>query len=264
MSSVVAIGGHETIWAWGLRYMAAKVNFVIAGAQKGGTTALHALLRQHPQLFLPLRKEIHFFDRPDFDPADYPAYERNFAEAREDQVVGEATPIYAYWPGGLERIHDYNPEMKIVLSLREPGARAFSNWAMQADRGLDPRPFSKAIRAKDLDRRPRRRGYLSRGAYADQIARALDLFGQERVHVIIYEQFRKNPNGVLSQLMAFLGVENWKFKQPQREVLPYARSDAPKAPSETDRAFLEGYYHDDIRRVEALLGRDLTKWWRQT
>ncbi|TMI07027.1 MAG: sulfotransferase, partial [Betaproteobacteria bacterium] len=93
-----------------------KVGFVVAGAQKGGTTALDHYLREHPELCLPQRKELHFFDTDRYfvtEPIDYGPYHAAFAPGPSQRLLGEVTPAYLYWPTAAERIARYNPAMKL-------------------------------------------------------------------------------------------------------------------------------------------------------
>src|SRR4051795_9448938 len=116
------------------------INFVIGGTQKGGTSALDAFLRQHPQICMPeSRKELHFFDREEnfARPPKYRKYHANFRPGPGHRVTGEATPIYMYWDAAPARIWSYNPAMKWILVLRNPVERAFSAWNMETKRGAE-------------------------------------------------------------------------------------------------------------------------------
>ena len=89
-----------------------RVAFVIAGAQKGGTTALHAFLGQHPGVFMPALKELHYFDKREKLPDRlglYWRYHRHFRGAAREAILGEATSIYMFWPGVAARMARYNP-----------------------------------------------------------------------------------------------------------------------------------------------------------
>ncbi len=107
-----------------------RVDFLIAGVQKGGTFSLYRLLERHPEISLSKAKEVHFFDNGEIDWSSprYGPYHRNFPRWREGQVRGEATPIYIYWPEALERIRTYNPDIKLILLLRDPIERTYSAW----------------------------------------------------------------------------------------------------------------------------------------
>src|SRR6201995_2856190 len=125
-----------------------KVEFVIGGTQKGGTSALASFLRQHPQICMPAdRKELHFFDREEAftGKPDYRAYHSSFRPEKNQTVIGEATPIYMYWNPAPARIWTYNPAMKWIVILRDPAERAFSAWNMEKQRGRENLSFEEAI-----------------------------------------------------------------------------------------------------------------------
>lgn len=124
-----------------------RLSFLIAGVQKAGTTALDDYLRRHPQLSMAGGKEVHFFDREvgiDWRDPDYGVLHALFRD--DGGLRGESTPITLYWTPAHYRILRYNPDMRFIILLREPGARAFSHWRMNITRGLDDISFSEAIR----------------------------------------------------------------------------------------------------------------------
>jgi len=100
-----------------------KVDFVIAGMQKGGTTALDRYLRMNPQVCMANKKEVHFFDNEKLfrgDRPNYAIYHSFFDLKPQHQILGEASPIYMYWRNAPNRLWKYNPKMKILLILRNP------------------------------------------------------------------------------------------------------------------------------------------------
>jgi len=129
-----------------------KVAFVIAGTQKGGTTALASYLYEHPEIGMPTVKEVHFFDTeehfasPDVDYAGYDAY---FKPGVRGRVLGDATPIYMYWEPAPQRMRRYNPAMKLIMLLRNPVTRAYSHWNMERERQRDRLPFEQAVRTEE-------------------------------------------------------------------------------------------------------------------
>src|SRR2546429_7073426 len=128
-----------------------KVDFLVAGAQKSGTTALNYYLRRHPYIALPIKKELHFFDNDELFAGGNVSYEplhEMFQPARPGGIAGENTPIYLYWRPALPRIRDYNPAMKFIVILRNPIERAFSQWNMQRTRGIEPCDFLDAVAAE--------------------------------------------------------------------------------------------------------------------
>ena len=100
-----------------------QVNFVVAGVQKAGTTAIHDFLAQHPHIALLRDQALHFFDKEEhfsssrtgpFDP-DYRILLGNFDPGWRWRVAGEVTADYLYYPRALERIARYNPKMKLII-----------------------------------------------------------------------------------------------------------------------------------------------------
>ena len=112
-----------------------RVQFAVVGVQKAATTALDSVLRQHPGLCLPSRKEVHDFDdeRIDWRRPDHRAYHAFFSP-QTGQMCGEVTPIYSYWPPSMSRLQAYNPQLRILMCLRDPVARAWSHWTMEVAR----------------------------------------------------------------------------------------------------------------------------------
>ena len=103
------------------------VNFIVVGVQKAGTTALFDYLGDSPAVALSKVKEVHFFDDEtvDWSKPDYGPYHAQFESSAPAALHGEATPIYLYWPGSLERIAAYNPDIRLIVMLRDPVERAW-------------------------------------------------------------------------------------------------------------------------------------------
>ena len=130
------------------KYPFSRIDFIIAGTQKGGTTALDEYFRTHQSICMAHKKEVHFFDEDRYfekKSPNYSKYHKYFSPNDYSQVIGEATPIYMYWNKAIERIHVYNPQIKLIIILRNPIDRAFSHWNMERDKGRESRTFLKAI-----------------------------------------------------------------------------------------------------------------------
>ncbi len=239
-----------------------KVNFLIAGTQKGGTTSLDAYLRQHPQIMMARRKELRFFDQDGKVP-DTAAYEASFDPKPGAVVKGEATPSYLYWPSAPGRIHAYNPQMKLVVLLRNPIARAFSQWRMEVERGEEDTDFSSAIRTEQgrlatLDSRgKKRRSYVDRGHYAKQIARLTELFPPDQLLFIKSETFSEKRDTTVAAVLAFLGVDPITLDTRVRFKTGHYDREMP----ESDRDFLRDQFAFDTRFVEQALGWDCGDWY---
>jgi Sulfotransferase domain/SEC-C motif len=243
------------------------VDFVVAGTQKGGTSALDTYLREHPQVCVPRTiKETHYFDDETIfaagDAGDAAAYHRHFAPRAAHRIVGEATPIYMYWEPVAARIHAYNPAMKFIVLLRHPAARAHSQWNMESRRGNEPLSFEDAIRAEKARLAAAPRGqvrnwsYVDRGYYSRQLERLWQRFPRESTLVLKSESFQRDPAPALATIAAFLGVDPFPRSTP-REVFsaPYAQPMGDAAAS-----MLRDAYAAEIDALESLLGWDLADW----
>lgn len=243
-----------------------KVGFLVIGAQKAGTTALDHYLRQHPQIGMARTKEVHFFDNDDAfanEVIDHQAYdlECDFVPGRT--IHGESTPIYLYWEPCCERIHRYNPAMKLIAILRQPVERAFSHWNMEFNRNAEERDFLTAIRDEELllntgpHTQHRVRSYLHRGFYSVQIERYQRYFGPEQMLFLSHDQFRAEPRASLARIFEFLGVADDTYTFDPVE-LNRGEVSVPFPAEEYDR--INALFHEDVRKVETLLDWDLSAW----
>ncbi|HEY1653694.1 MAG TPA: sulfotransferase domain-containing protein [Candidatus Tumulicola sp.] len=248
--------------------MVKRVSLFVAGVQKGGTTALESLLRDQPNVRMAKIKEPHFFDNDELDwrRPDYAAYHRLFDPSRDDSIVGEATPIYSYWPNALERIATYNAGSYVVLCLRHPSFRAHSHWRMETARGAETFSFSDAIRARGRERVLEAPGgvhrvysYVERGFYSSQIERAVRLFGQRRTLVLRTDELWRDPSATLRTIREFLDLAPDDSPSESRYTVPLdARSLGPMNAS--DREYLDAVYEADIRATAELGRLDLSDW----
>lgn len=238
-----------------------RVNFIIAGAQKGGTTALHAYLCDEPGVSMSRTKELHFFDdeTQDWTHPDYGAYHAAF-DPPDGRLRGEATPIYLYWPNSLERMAAYNPALKIILMLRDPVERAWSHWKMEYARGAEREPFAWCIREgrrRLLDAEPwgfhREFSYVERGFYGEQLARLYGLFAREQVLVLRAADLRDSPAGTMAEVRTFLGLGSGAAAAPRRvhegREMDYGSELTPE-----DVDWLRRVYARDAERLAALCG----------
>jgi len=245
-----------------------KVGFVIGGTQKGGTSALDAFLRQHPEICMPADlKEVHFFDREEMfrgPNVDYGKYHAHFRPNARHKIIGEASPIYMYWNSAPDRISEYNPAMKWILILRNPVDRAYSAWNMEQKRGADTLSFEEAIvrepeRCRDaLPLQHRIFSYIDRGFYSAQVRRLFDIFGSKNCLVLLNEDLQTAHEQTLIDIWNFLGVD-LSVRPTKARVFEhdYDETMDPKI-----RAKLTEMFQLDIQNLEQLIGRDLSSWYR--
>src|SRR5213082_1566987 len=120
-----------------------RLDFILAGAQKSGTTALHYFLSRHPDICMGDQQEIHFFDNDAMFVAkpNYAELHKHYPSIASSTIAGDCTPSYLYHEPAMQRIWNYNPKIKLLILLRNPVERAFAHWNMQRYRGLEPLDF---------------------------------------------------------------------------------------------------------------------------
>ena len=211
-------------------------DFFIAGAPKAGTTALHAALARHPELYLSAVKEPKFFLTDGPPPAQggpgdaktyrehiwrRPDYEALFASAPPGTITGESTPFYLYNFAAQQRINKLIPQARMIVVLRDPIERAHSNWTHLWSAGLDP--IDDFVGACGAENRRVAAGwadfwhYKRIGLYGEQLEHLYTLFPPEQVLLFRYRDLVNNPAGTLDRICAFLGIRQGLIDQVPRE-----------------------------------------------
>src|SRR5437762_3620696 len=110
-----------------------RLDFILAGAQKSGTTALHYFLTKHPDITMGDQQEMHFFDNDAMFVADvdYEQLHKHYPLLAPAKIAGDCTPSYIYHEPAAERIWKYNPQIKLLILPRTPVEPAFAHWNMQ-------------------------------------------------------------------------------------------------------------------------------------
>jgi hypothetical protein len=267
-------------------------DFFIVGVAKAGTTSLYEWLNRHPQIMMSPVKEPHFFSADCFEPppgavTSLPEYLKLFESKRGVLVRGEASASYFSHATTVgPRIAELVPRARIIVVLRDPVERAFSDYLMYCRQGVEAYPFLKAIKEskhKDV--------YIQR--YAESIATFIDIFGRSHVLILMFEKLRESPRCVLKQIAEFLdvdpepmsdiqldaenvgGIGRGRFanavlalrhkipiqKLPAPAVLKKAiRSSLLKPAPPLDRvaaAHLAQIFEPDLRKLEITMGREL-------
>jgi hypothetical protein len=245
--------------------MSERVQAIVIGAQKAGTTALFDYLSEEPGIAVPDVKETHFFDDESLDWAapDYGLYHRRFPTA-DGRLRLEATPIYVYWPNCLERIRAYNPDVRLILMLRDPVERAWSHWKMEYARGAETNPFAWCIREgrqRLFEAQPwghhREFSYVERGFYGEQVERLLTLFPREQLLVLKAEALQDSPDQVLAEARRFLGLRRASKPVEARRVHVAREMDYGSDLTPQDVDFLRETYSADLARLASLTGVEL-------
>ena len=202
-----------------------RPNFFIVGAAKCGTTSLANYLSQHPDIYIPALKEPKFFSVadnrfPHNGPGDSVSdakvikvqsdYESLFLPGKNYTAKGEASVDYLYFEGVPERIKRYNPHAKIIIMLRNPAKRAFSNYIHMVRDERETFSFEDA-----LENEEKRKAmnweffwlYKELGLYSSQVERYVRCFGPDQVHIVLFEELNKDSIKVVQDLYMALGVD---------------------------------------------------------
>jgi len=250
--------------------------FLIIGAQRCGTTSLFKAVAEHPAVVPPtFHKGVHYFD------INYPRgidwYQGHFptrftgrrATAGLDvrPATGESSPYYLHHPAAPARIAAALPDVKLIALLRDPVERAFSAYKHEVARGFEDEPLERALdleparlagEAERLLSEPgyrshahQHQAYVTRGRYADQLHRVIDVVGRDRLLILESEEFFTDPATVYARLLRFLDLPSWRPGSFRRHN---ARPSAPMPAELRERLTQEFRPHDDA--LARLLGRE--------
>jgi len=271
--------------------------FIVIGSAQSGTTSLYHVFSEHPQIFMSRKKELHFFVKEHWYRRGIEQYERHFPEelTQGKMAVGEATPVYICHPRAPERIARHVPDVKMILTVRNPVQRAYSQYWRKRRDLTETGTFEEALE-QDLTPEyvPGRRGYFNRGLYLHYIERYLQHFNREQLLVLTFDELSEDPHSFYARCFEFIGVDpsfrsaamtrrfnssaiwnnplyNYLFTHPgvtRRLPLRIRRafcvgpkrqySYPPIDPSSRER--LAQFYREPNRRLGEFLGTDLSRW----
>jgi hypothetical protein len=276
--------------------MGADPTFLGVGVLKAGTTLLHTWLAEHPQVCVPPdRKEVRFFDKYYDHGMDW---YRGLFQPLDERAVGEFSLSYLGSDTAMRRIADHLPDVKCIVSLRDPVKRFDSQYRHYA--------MVTGYRGSRGDFQREHPNAIERGRYAPQLERLLGLFPAEQVKVFIFEEFVRDPAAAVRALYTFVGVDpahrpatlhervnptvgvrwpalwlatkrvsafaterdlRWLLRVGRRlpigRALLSERSDSlvPPPMGGDEAVALRRFYQEDIGRSSEILGRDLGALW---
>ncbi len=202
-----------------------KPDFIIIGVQKGGTSGLYSILKNHSLISSSSIKEVHYFDDDDWYNQNKTFQYHLFFPlphclSRKSKVF-EASPLYVFHPDVASRLYSYNPNLKLILLLRDPAERAFSAWTMyhhhfktgKFSHLHDPRSFSDAIsdeieKIENESFNENRVSYVKRGFYHLQIEKYLSYFNMQQLLIIESKSLREHSGDTLMKIQDFIEVPN--------------------------------------------------------
>ena len=262
------------------------VTFLMAGCQRCGSTWVDAALREHPEVFLPTQKQTYFFDEQYDKGIDW--YLNHFADVQESDVaVGEISTGYCLLHA-IPLMAKHLPHIKIILAMRHPVERAYSNY--QVRKAVNNWPSFEVALEEEPD-------LYERGRYIEQIETILEHYPPEQLHCVLYDDLRKNDRKYLQSILEFIGVDK-TFESSQIGLLRNAsmfprlrkilrciglkpivtmlskssfgntvrrhnkkkRKPSSSTMKSKTRAKLASYYKPYNDRLAEFLGRDLQHW----
>jgi hypothetical protein len=314
--------------------LAPEPNFFIAGAPKAGTTSLYHYLEQHPNIYMSPIKEPCYFSfemrAENFEASrraralelqrrahqyrngllqknreggifcEWSDYLRLFAGATRERAIGEASVCYLWSKTAAEAIFSRIPHARIILILRSPAERAFSQYMHHLSDGHISTGFRDYVRSclrHSGEGFGVHEPFLELGFYAEQVQRYLDVFPRQQVRIWIYEETKQRPQEFMREVLEFLEVEvafqpdtSRRYNEPQiarmtgpnrllrriglwqmlkrftpakvkSRVRPAVyRPTGSLTLAPEDRALMLEFYRNDIHRLEEILDRDLSGW----
>lgn len=236
-----------------------KPNYMVIGAQKGGTTAFQYHFNLHPDIYMK-DGEPHFFDKHISYKKGIKYYEGNFTTNKK--YIGEKTPSYIYLRHAIDRIYKNYPNIKLIIVLREPVSRAYSQYNMSIT--TKPQKFKNFIQSiKDIENvklcNIKDNGYwaLQRGFYVDQIEYILSKFPKENVYISIFEENKNNSLDEYNKIFQFIGAKPLQ-KLDINDSIRKGKYDKPI--SKKDFLYLYNIYKPYNERLYNLLGRRIDSW----
>jgi Sulfotransferase domain len=193
-----------------------RPDFFIVGAAKAGTSSLYNYLVQHPDIFMSDVKEPHYFygevspDTPMRREKTLGHYLKLFEGVPDDVRAGEASTSYLYAANAPREIKQLQEDAKIIMVLRNPVDRAYSQYWNQVRDGVEPLSFEDALKAEpERKRKNWWHGflYVETGRYAEQVHRYLDVFGRDRLQIHLFEDLSQDAAEVCRKTFSFLEVD---------------------------------------------------------
>ena len=278
-----------------------KVNTFIVGAPKTGTTSLYYYLNQHTNVCMSSIKEPNFFSAKEVNSLFYKSqivddineYHKLFSQNKK-QIIGEASVSYLFFDEVPNRIYKYNPKAKIIILLRNPIERALSHYLMDFRLGFCSENFEDIIAQPEIFPQYYQQ-YLELGNYFLQLKRYLNVFNENQLSIVFYDDLKSNSRKVMKHIFSFLEIEFqdldysiqnsflspsnifvselYKFNSLRKIVkslFPEPFLSLVKSiffsnnlkPTFSDSIIkqLNAYYKSDIVELEKLLNKDLSKW----
>lgn len=269
-------------------------NFLIVGANKGGTTSLYHYCQQHPEVVMSKIKEPMFFSAKVSESSNNQDIQNNnCARKTLDQIlksptvvtslddyqnlffvqpntksIGEASTSYlATYETVIPRVKFMYPDMKIIASLRHPIDRALSAYSMYHDAGLEKRSFEQCIwsEIKDINSRDfQGKKYLRHSIYYEPILNYRQAFGDEKVLVVLFDELKKDTPKVVKKIFNFLEVDDKALVDTEKKFnTAKQRQKHNKTIFDIEKSALNAcidFFYEDVKKLQELIDFEDVCW----
>ena len=272
----------------------------MVGAPKSGTSSFFEYLSAHPDIFLPKVKELHYFAYPEVADTYYDVpfvanesdYIALFDNRGDERAAGDLSPSYLYRELAAERIRKFQPDARVIISLRNPIKRAISHYLMDLRLGYQDRPLAEFMQ-RTQENRLFYEQYIEVGMYAAQVERYLEKFGPDNVLIFLYDDLVSDPQSILRKIFNHLDVDPEypvdtkvynAYSMPRSGVVRTLIQSRPvrqigshmpeglkrviksithsreRPDLSADEPMLATIFQEDIGTLAKIIGRDLSHW----
>ena len=246
-----------------------KPKYICIGVQKGGTCSLIKYLNLHPEIYM-AKKEKHFFDRKlsrgELSDKDIKQYNESFKTTKT--IAGEKTPSYCYLKYAIDRIYDYDKNMKLIIFLREPISRAFSQYNMDLNSKekktlndkSDEQIFNEVISEENIKLNELKSNgpyFIIRGFYDEILEYILSKFSRDNLYIGISEEINKNKLKYYNEIYEFLGAS--KLTEIDDTLNSNVRKYEKNIPKKLEK-YLYNIYKPHNEKLYKILGRKIDSW----
>jgi len=202
-----------------------KPNFLIIGAAKCGTTTLHRALSKHPAIYMALEKDFKFFDKDENYKKGLSYYKNYFSKVKSENIIGEANSEYLFSKTAAQRINkDLGGNVKLIIILRDPAERAFSEYKHQKKYDRTTQPFNYFLDKENLTSELDKELFsiiIERSNYKKHLEPYLSTFSKENIKIVILEKLKENPQRINS-VFRFLDVEELDIEKVEQANKAYS------------------------------------------
>jgi len=237
---------------------------MVIGSPRSGLSSIYHALAQHPQLqVIASADEAYFSNDQNFlrGTPRKSIYESAYKEVHEDLIRGEISSSYFTHPFAISRIQRYNPDVKLVIVLRNPAIRTYSHWQHAKSRGIEQRSFDEVVQSDKSSSDVLHfssispTDYMAHSLYSEYVSHIQQYFGPHQLLYVRTEDLKEDTEVALYRISDFIGVPYFDLDIPAQNVQSYDQSLSAHL-----YEHLQEVHREDVCKLEALTGCDCSDW----